>query len=431
MSNLIIYSIVFLMLLSFFIKSFRSFSTQYFLRRKIKKGIRQHKKEIRLAKGNEQQLFEVYKEVFNFAVYRQNKLLPKNRRKYEKKANNELNRMVRNPITKLFSIVLTFSKGVLTLVFLLATVLFGSIVVDEVKASSLTLPTINKDIQMKLNTNLEDKIDSLVMNLFNTPNKLKSFNFQDVANDKVVPVYDDGKNYPQKITNVEQLGQAIAYHMAHFETDFTVNYQGDASNFESTIDQVYKWLEVNEPYLWAVMGEFSTRARSFGNNTEWQAKVSYDLTAEQNALVLGKIDQIVQAVPQDATEAEKVKFVNDYIVVNTKYNLDSAANPHTPYAILMNGEGVCEGYALAALLMFEALDVEAKYVVGDAGGPHAWNLVKVDGQWYHLDITWNDPVPDQGDKVHYQYFLITDEKMAKDHQWIKANYPQTAVENYL
>ena len=81
--------------------------------------------------------------------------------------------------------------------------------------------------------------------------------------------------------------------------------------------------------------------------------------------------------------------------------------------------------------MFEALDIEAKYVVGNAGGPHAWNLVKVDEQWYHLDITWNDPVPDQGERVHYQYFLISDEKLSNDHEWIKSDYPKTAVNDYL
>ena len=432
--NLILYSSIFLFLLILFINTWRSFSTQYYLRRRIKKGIRQNKREIRIARGNEQQLYEVYKGVYHDVIYRPNTLFtPKNRRKFEKKADNELNRMTCNPITKLFSLILTFSKGMLAFVFFLATILFGSLVVDEVKASSLTLPTINKDIQLKLNANLEDKLDSIVTNLFNTKNQLQSFNFQEVANEAVIPVYDDGKNYsqPQKITNIEQLGQAIAYHMSQFENEFTFVYEGDSGDFEETINQVYKWLQVNEPYLWAVMGEFTTRARDYGYKVEWQASIDYDLTAEQHALVLGKIEQIVQSVPEHASEAEKVKFVNDYLVVHTKYNTNTTASPHTPYSVLMNGEGVCEGYALAALLMFEALDVEAKYVVGDAGGPHAWNLVQVDGQWYQLDITWNDPMPDQGDKVHYNYFLITDEKMAEDHQWIEADYPKTAMEDYL
>ncbi|MGN7477461.1 transglutaminase domain-containing protein [Solibacillus silvestris] len=431
MSNLIIFLCIFLILLIIFIKTFRSFTSQLYLRRKIKKGLRQNKSEIYEARGNKQQLFEIHKRVYNYVTYRPNRLIaPMNRRKFEQKANNELNRMVRNPFTKLFSAVLTFSKGVFAFAFLVATVFSGAIVVDEVKASSLTLPTINKDTQLKLNVDLEDKIDSLVTYLLNSENKMKSFNFQELANEAVIPVYDV-KDYPQAVTNVEQLGQAIAHHMSQFENRFTVYYEGESADFESIVDQVYTWLQVNEPYLWAVMGDFSTRAKSYGNTIEWQATVNYDLTAEENAIVLGKIEQIINTVPQGATEAEKVKFVNDYLVVHTKYNLDSKANPHTPYSILVNGEGVCEGYALAALLMLEALHIEAKYVVGNAGGPHAWNLVKVDGQWYHLDTTWNDPLPDQGEKVHYQYFLITDEKMSDDHEWIESDYPKTAINNYL
>lgn len=431
MSNLIIFSIIFLIVLVIFIKQFRSFTAQLYIRSRIRKGIQQNFKQIKLAKGNKQQLFDIYKSVYNNATSKPNRLFAsRDRDKFELKANTELNRMTRNPFTKLYASLLTYSKGFFTCLFLIATILSGGILKEEVKASSLTLPTVDENIQLKLNVNFEDKIDQIVTSFMQGENKLQSFNFQDLANKKVVPVYDV-KDLPQAVTNVEQLGQAIAHHMSQFENQFTVYYEGDVSDFETTIDEVFAWLEANEPYLWAVMGEFSTRAKYYGNKVEWHATVNYDLTAEQNAIVLGKIDQIISTIPENATESDKVKFVNDYLVVHTEYNLNSKANPHTPYSVLMNGEGVCEGYALAALLMFEALGIEAKYVVGNAGGPHAWNLVKLDGQWYHLDTTWNDPVPDQGDRVHYQYFLISDEKISDDHEWIKSDYPKTAVNDYL
>lgn len=431
MSNLIIFSSIFLVLLLIFIKLIRSFFSQVYLRRKIIKGLRQHKTELYLAKEDKEQLFEIYKRVYNMVIYRKNRLFaPENGRKFEQRAQSELNRMTKNSLTKLYASIIVLLKGVFSLAILLATIFFAAIVVDEVKASSLTLPTINQDMKLKLTVDLEDKIDSIITTLLNGENTMQSFDFQQLANEAVIPVYDV-KDYPQAVTNIEQLGQAIAHHMSQFEQQFTVYYKGDAADFEQTIDEVYKWLEVNEPYLWAVMGDFSTRARSLGNTIEWQATVNYDLTAEQNAIVLGKIDQIINMIPQDATEAEKVKFINDYLVVHTKYNVNSKVSPHTPYSVLVNGEGVCEGYALAAFLMFEALDIEAKYVVGHAGAPHAWNLVNVDGQWYHLDITWNDPVPDQGEKVHYHYFLITDEKISNDHEWNTSDYPQSAINSYL
>ena len=68
-------------------------------------------------------------------------------------------------------------------------------------------------------------------------------------------------------------------------------------------------------------------------------------------------------------------------------------------AVLKEHKGVCQGYALLALKMLRELGIETLYVVGEVNtGPHAWNLVKVDGEWYHLDTTWNDPVPDRGNE---------------------------------
>lgn len=76
--------------------------------------------------------------------------------------------------------------------------------------------------------------------------------------------------------------------------------------------------------------------------------------------------------------------------------------------------------------------MDVQYVVGDAGGPHAWNMVKVDGNWwYHLDTAWNDPIPDQGSKVRYDYILLSDETLSKDHEWDTDLYPETAEDDYL
>ena len=65
-----------------------------------------------------------------------------------------------------------------------------------------------------------------------------------------------------------------------------------------------------------------------------------------------------------------------------------------------------------------SLNIENQIVSGTAGyEPHAWNLVKLGGDWYHLDVTWDDPVPDVEGKVRYLYFLKNDEDMAQTHTW--------------
>jgi len=71
------------------------------------------------------------------------------------------------------------------------------------------------------------------------------------------------------------------------------------------------------------------------------------------------------------------------------------------------------------------------YVVGEVyTGGHAWNLVKVDDEWYHLDTTWNDPVPDRGNGIRYDYFLLNDTDMRVDHAWEAVDYPKAISTKY-
>lgn len=66
----------------------------------------------------------------------------------------------------------------------------------------------------------------------------------------------------------------------------------------------------------------------------------------------------------------------------------------------------------------DQLGINVKYVLGYAGEEyHAWNLVQLNNQWYHLDTTWNDPVPDQGKVSNYSYFLKSDNQISTDHTW--------------
>ena len=109
-----------------------------------------------------------------------------------------------------------------------------------------------------------------------------------------------------------------------------------------------------------------------------------------------------------------MKAVNDYIVSQTAYTSETKSSPHSAYTVLAERGGVCQGYALLAHSMLQKLGIETQYIVGYVGEVgHAWNLVKLGGQWYHFDTTWNDPVPDRKGAVRYQYFLVDDRTMAR------------------
>ncbi len=115
---------------------------------------------------------------------------------------------------------------------------------------------------------------------------------------------------------------------------------------------------------------------------------------------------------------ETVKALHDYLVLELKYDIDFRELSHSPEGVMKNKTAVCDGYARTMRLLLLMTGTECKIISGTAGNqPHAWNLVNIDGDWYHVDVTWDDPVPDEEGKVRYLYFLKNDAAMAKTHSW--------------
>lgn len=152
-------------------------------------------------------------------------------------------------------------------------------------------------------------------------------------------------------------------------------------------------------------------------------------TEPPSQLVKNVINKIIT---DNMPELEKVKAIHDWMLMNIDYDYQNYLNDTVP-ATSINVEGVlttkyaiCDGYAKTFLALCEAADLACVHVVGDTpNGLHAWNQVKIDGIWYNIDVTWDDPVKDAFDdhsKNRYNYFLISDAEMYKDHKAFNANY---------
>ena len=113
----------------------------------------------------------------------------------------------------------------------------------------------------------------------------------------------------------------------------------------------------------------------------------------------------------------RVKAIHDWIILNTAYDFENfllkkiPSESYRATGVVSRGVAVCAGYSDAAAKLLNAVDIEATTVSGrtrrDGGGGHAWNMVKLDGQWYHLDVTWDDPVPDEPGRISYAWFLVS------------------------
>ena len=143
------------------------------------------------------------------------------------------------------------------------------------------------------------------------------------------------------------------------------------------------------------------------------------------------IDKIIKEnINSKMSNREKIKVIHDYIINHTKYDKDYADNKNkkyqsnTAFGALEEGYAICSGYADSMMLFLEKFGIK-NYKI--ASNNHVWNYVYIDNRWYHLDLTWDDPITDDGkDILDYTYFLITDgelEKLDKTyHTYNKAIY---------
>ena len=121
--------------------------------------------------------------------------------------------------------------------------------------------------------------------------------------------------------------------------------------------------------------------------------------------------KLAASVPEDI---EKVKLVHDYLTNTIQYVAGSQYN-QSAYSAIVNGKTVCAGYAHAFQYCMQKLGIPAAYIVGHAGESHAWNLLKLDGEYYCMDVTWDDPIGNPANTYYYSYFNITDSQISRDH----------------
>lgn len=120
----------------------------------------------------------------------------------------------------------------------------------------------------------------------------------------------------------------------------------------------------------------------------------YAPTARERVDMMTPIVNSVVNQARNLTDYEKIFFVHDYLVLN--YSYDSSLSKHSAFEILTGGKGVCSSYYRAFDLFMHYLDIPCGYASGfipDGNGSkmaHIWNMVKLDGEWYHVDVTWDD-----------------------------------------
>ena len=142
---------------------------------------------------------------------------------------------------------------------------------------------------------------------------------------------------------------------------------------------------------------------------------------EDIAVINNRIDELYpQLVNENLSVRDNIKSIHDYIINNTRYDSDRTDNniikyrSDTAYGPLFEGYAICGGYTDLMQLFLERLGVKSFRISSDT---HVWNAVYVDNTWYHLDLTWDDPVASDGkDYLLYTFFLIDTQQLLNNEQ---------------
>lgn len=123
-----------------------------------------------------------------------------------------------------------------------------------------------------------------------------------------------------------------------------------------------------------------------------------------------EVAYIASLVDPRMSDAEKALWVHDYMV--SLYVYDKELQIYDAYRIMTGEYGVCRAYSLAYSAVLEELGMKCTMVISNEMN-HAWNIVQIDGKWYHVDLVYDDPGIDRPGRVSHKYFLLSDSEISE------------------
>ncbi len=156
---------------------------------------------------------------------------------------------------------------------------------------------------------------------------------------------------------------------------------------------------------------------SYGGDYKIGITINRAYTQDEINEINNKVDKILsENVNNNMPPKEKIRAIHDYIINHTEYDKlkyenknDDTYKSNTAYGVLIEGYGTCNGYADAMEIFLDKMNI-INYKISNE--EHIWNLVYLDGKWYHLDLTWDDPISDININRD-TYFLISTKTLEK------------------
>lgn len=186
---------------------------------------------------------------------------------------------------------------------------------------------------------------------------------------------------------------------------------------------------------------FSNGVEYIGQFDDWSllADGMYFAPEDTSDISTNLVDQLAieildEIIKEGMSESEKIKVIHDYLANHIIYDPNPIGEEdykdmsHTAYGALIDGVAVCDGYSEAFKYLLDKAAVENVLIFGEANEEgtfegkvnHAWNLISVDGQYKHFDLTWNDD--DTNNRIMYDFYNKNNDYFDDTHQWEEENY---------
>lgn len=275
----------------------------------------------------------------------------------------------------------------------------------------------------------ESKLDAMILKYVNGYTPLKEDEFKKDESDESPP---DNEEHDDKLD--EDWKEKIFQTYKNVDTSVTIVTPKEVTHDEivEAIDRECRYKTGEDGIL---VGSYAYNTNEYDEYIKWDLQFGYERDVAEIKDIKEQADTKEDAEYRNLdfsgmSDYEKVHLINDYVCEFVEY---WATQPypdisHTPYAALFEREAVCDGYSRLVKMLCDDAGVDCHIVIGEVlnSGGHAWNLVKVNGKWYHLDVTWNDGCGDES-----LYFLIPDSYLDGERTWNKELYPDVATSPYL
>lgn len=231
----------------------------------------------------------------------------------------------------------------------------------------------------------------------------------------------------ESASSIDDLKKQILGKMINRENKFLISYYGNDELTTDKINTIMKEISKEDGYTYYSIRTYICNVSLENGAYNVSFDADYWTTKSEEEYIDKTVSDIIkQIIKPDMDEWMKEKAVHDYIVSHVVY--DNSLIEHSAYAALAKGTTVCQGYALLTQKMFDKIGIKSFMVEGfGAGQAHLWNLVNLGGKWFHLDCTFDDPLPDNPDIIDYSYFNLSDSGISVNHVWNKEDYPDAVT----